>query len=512
MKKVFVLVSILVPNLIFGQLGKTKRLNLPNGLRMSDQLEYSYDTDEKREIMENWFNLDYSVGIFSTGFRFEAFQPNDPNPAVSRGKDKYADIAYKYISAKIGNRKKGLKITLGNYYTSFGRGMILKSYEDRNVRIDNNLMGILLEGNYANFAVKALSGSAANIGNERKDILHAADLEYRGMKKLKLGVSFASNISENSQDAANSFLGFRIAPNFSFMDIYSEFALRFNNDLKKNIFQNDRSTVGEAFYTNLNFYFGKFSFLSEVKYYDNFNSTSKDGTIQYNTAPAVIRDYAYILLNRHPYALNQNNEKGFQVEGNYVFSENANITLSYGLTKTVGKESIYNKVYGLEQESKDLLKEYYGQFHYQWNSKIKNIFTLGYNEEASTNTKNITPILETIYYFDDSNTLRFIYEHQSTENTFSDEKYYSDVITLEYLRSPNLSLSFVGEMKTTEPTKGNIKRKYWGFVQTSYKLNEYIDMSVLIGSRQAGNICIGGVCRYEPEFEGIELKMVTRLY
>jgi hypothetical protein len=34
----------------------------------------------------------------------------------------------------------------------------------------------------------------------------------------------------------------------------------------------------------------------------------------------------------------------------------------------------------------------------------------------------------------------------------------------------------------------------------------------LVGSRQAGNICIGGVCRYEPEFRGIELKMNTRLY
>ena len=67
-------------------------------------------------------------------------------------------------------------------------------------------------------------------------------------------------------------------------------------------------------------------------------------------------------------------------------------------------------------------------------------------------------------------------------------------------------------MKTSEPTKGNIKRNYWGFVQGSYSLNDYIDISLLIGSRQAGNICIGGVCRYEPEFEGVELKMLTRLY
>ncbi len=67
-------------------------------------------------------------------------------------------------------------------------------------------------------------------------------------------------------------------------------------------------------------------------------------------------------------------------------------------------------------------------------------------------------------------------------------------------------------MKTSEPTKGNTKRKFWALVQAAYKLNDYIDVSLLVGSRQAGNICIGGVCRYEPEFEGVELKMFTRLY
>jgi len=459
MKYFLLLIAAFIPFTITSQIDKSKKLKLPSGLRMSNQLEYSYNTDETREILENWFNLDYTVGIFSSGFRFEVFQPNDPNPSISRGKDKYVDIAYKYITAKIGSRKKGLKLTLGNFYTSFGRGVILKSYEDRNVRIDNNLSGLLVEGNYANFALKALSSSAANINNERKDLLHALDLEFRGIKKIKAGISFASNSPENSNQATNNVLSFRLAPNFSFMDIYSEYAVRMNSDLKNDIFNNNRDIVGRAFYTNFNFYYSKFSILSEVKYYDNFNFTSNDGTIQYNTAPAVIRDYSYILLNRHPHALNQNNEKGFQVEGNYVVNDETSLTLSYGLTQTIGEGSFYGQVIGADQNSRDLLKEYFAQIHHYWNPKIKNIFTLGYNEEASTNTTNITPILETIYHFNQTNTFRLTLEHQNTENTFTEEKYYSDVVTFEYLSSPDLSLSFVGEMKTSEPETGNLKRK-----------------------------------------------------
>jgi len=373
-------------------------------------------------------------------------------------------------------------------------------------------LGIYLEGKYSNFILKALSGSAANIKNERNDILHAADLEFRGIKKFKMGLSITSNSSDNSNDASTNLIGARVASNFNFMDLHSEFGIKQNKDIKKNIFNNDREIIGKAFYTNLNVYYNNFSISGEVKYYDNFNFTSKDGSIQYNTAPAVIRDYSYILLNRHPHALNQNNEKGFQVEGNYVVNENTNITMSYGLTQTIGTNSFYNIIAGNNQDSRNQLKEVFGQINHSWNEKVKTIISFGYNEEATTSTKNITPILENVYHINETNTLRLILEHQQTNNKFTDEKYFSDVLTFEYLKSPDITLSFVGETKTSEPTKGNTKRNFWALVQAAYKLNNYIDVSILVGSRQAGNICIGGVCRYEPEFEGVELKMLTRLY
>ena len=123
----------------------------PEGLGLSNQLEYSYNIDTEQEILENWLNLDYSKGIFSAGLRFEVFQPNDPDPSISRGKNNYADIAYKYIRADIGSGDEGLDIQAGNYYTLFGRGMVLKSYEDRNIRVDNNLLGLKMVGKYGGF-------------------------------------------------------------------------------------------------------------------------------------------------------------------------------------------------------------------------------------------------------------------------------------------------------------------------------------------------------------------------
>jgi hypothetical protein len=483
---------------------------LPEGLGLSNQLEYSYDYKLKQETLENWFNLDYRYNIFSAGIRFDIFQPNDPNPAISRGKERYADIAFKYIDAEIGDVEKGMKVTAGNFYSLFGRGLILKSYENRNIRIDNNLLGIKVEGHYSGLKLIALSGMAENFIAEREDILHALDLEYKVFNNLKLGGSFASNKPDNN--AAKTMIGsLRIQPSLWNFDFYGEYGLKRNNDIKRNNFFNAANNIGKAYYMGANFYYGQFSLVGEYKYYDNFIFGSNDGTIIYNNPPAVRKEYTYILLNRHPSPINQNNEKGFQVEANFSFSDETFLTVNYGETKTLNSDSYYQKILGINQPERVQLKESFVQLNHTWNNDFKTFAAFGYNEERDANTKNITPILENHFYIDEANTIKLIIEHQHTTDRTTTEKYYTDVAALEYLRSPLLSISFVTEMQTKEPEKGKTIRRFWNFIQFGYKLGEHSDLSLLIGTRQAGNICIGGVCRYEPEFSGIEVKMFTRL-
>ncbi|OGU72930.1 MAG: hypothetical protein A2V93_05370 [Ignavibacteria bacterium RBG_16_34_14] len=482
---------------------------LPDGLGLSNQLEYSYDYELKREIFENWFNLDYRYNIFSAGIRFDIFQPNDPNPAISRGKVIYADIAFKYIEAEIGDVEEGMKVTAGNFYSLFGRGLILKSYENRNIRIDNNLLGVKIEGYYAGLKLIALTGMAENFYAERKDILHAVDLEYKIVNDLKISGSFASNDPE--EDVARTMIGsIRIQPSIWNFDFYGEYGLKRNNDVKKEKFKNAANNIGEAYYSAANFYYGALSLVGEYKYYDNFIFGSYDGTIIYNNPPAIRKEYTYALLNRHPSPLNQNNEKGFQVEANYSFASETFLTVSYGETKTLGSDSYYQKVLGVNQPVRLQLKESFIQLNHTWNENIKTIAAFGYSEERDANTKNITPILENYFYIDEINTIKLIIEHQHTTDKTTTEKYYTDVATLEYLRSPLLSISVVSEMQTKEPDPGKTIRRFWNFIQFGYTLGEHTNLILLIGTRQAGNICIGGVCRYEPEFSGIEIKMFTR--
>jgi hypothetical protein len=482
---------------------------LPDGLGISNQLEYSYDINKKLEILENWLNVDYRKGIFSAGIRLDVFQPNDPNPAVNRGKIRYADIAYKYLKVELGDAETGGELTIGNFYTLFGRGLILKSYEDRNIRIDNNLLGVKVSGSYGGFNLTALTGMPESVNMERKDILHTVDLEYKGIEGLKIGGTFASNHPKNDNISKTRMASIRIQPRVWNFDFYGEYGIKQNADTK-NFFKGEESLAGKAFYGNLNFFYESFSLSSEYKYYDNFGFKTNDQTVDYNTPPSVRKEYTYLLLNRHPSPLNADNEKGFQIEANYNLSDEIYFSINYGETKTLPASSLYQRINQTLLEERTQLKEFYAQANHSFIKDLHTIAALGYNEELDGNTKNITPILENKFYLDETTTLRLILEHQLTTARTTNEQYYTDVVTFEYLKSPKLSISLVTEMETTEPTAGRKVRKVWGFVQVGYKIGNHTDVSVLCGSRQAGNICIGGVCRYEPEFNGVELKMFTR--
>ena len=500
--RVILIIILVTSTKIFSQVDSRWFL-LPDGLGLQNQLEYSYNVENKIEILENWLTLDYNKNIFSAGLRFEVFQPNDPDPSISRGKVKYADIAYKYIAVDIGDVEEGININVGNYYKLFGRGLVLKSYEDRNIRVDNNLLGVKVEANYMGFTLSALSGSAANAVNERQDILHAADLQYTGFDLIKLGTTFASNLPSTDGVARTSLASLRIQPSYWNFDGYAEYGIKSNKDIQSQIFNDDEWKIGEAFYGSLNFYYDAFSIVGEYKYYDNYAFTSSDGTIYYNTPPSLRKEYTYVLLNRHPSPLDQSNEEGYALEVNYNFSDETSFIANYGITQTLPTSSYYQRVNDISLPITTQLEEVFLQATHNWNKSFTTIAAFGYNQELSTNTKNITPILENKFYFDNINTIKLVLEHQQTENLSTDEKYYDDVINIEYLRSPNFSVAVVAELQTKEPEPGNVVRKFWSFIQFGYKIGNHTDLSLLLGTRQAGNICIGGICRYEPAFQGV---------
>jgi hypothetical protein len=234
----------------------------------------------------------------------------------------------------------------------------------------------------------------------------------------------------------------------------------------------------------------------EYKDYHNLSFKNSRNT-EYNAAPSLTREHAFSLLNRHPHALNQNDEKGYQIELMYLPNDYWEFVINHSQTFNHNKLRIF--------------EEYYGEIHRYFGDAADGRFAAAWNFDFTTSTENITPIADISYNLTHSDQIHVSFQHQHTTNTIDKSEYDTELLLLEYSRSPNVSLAVTGEY-TNKYKLRNIKmdQHYWlhGIVTFSFWRNQ--QLSVLYGSRQAGFVCVGGICRYEPEFEGLEIKLINR--
>ena len=92
----------------------------------------------------------------------------------------------------------------------------------------------------------------------------------------------------------------------------------------------------------------------------------------------------------------------------------------------------------------------------------------------------------------------------------------NQIYSLEYAHSPKYTVSIVGEWTNTSDVQKELQNRldeksFWLFGKFDINISPNHDLSVMYGSRQAGFLCAGGVCRLEPEFEGVEVKLFSRL-
>jgi hypothetical protein len=215
----------------------------------------------------------------------------------------------------------------------------------------------------------------------------------------------------------------------------------------------------------------------------------------YNQPPSLSRQHSYTLLNRHPHQLNTNDEKGYQFETIYTGINDWNILLNHSRTRSHAGQTLF--------------EEYYGQISYTAGNRWQIEGALGYNSDIST--KNITPILMTEFNWSGINTIHFEFQHQHVSNLFDFSEYDDQMLVLEYSRSPAVIMAIVAEYSNQYLLKNSLQdQKYWIYGQLTWSFLKGQQVSVLYGSRQAGFVCVGGVCRIEPEFDGFEIRLFSR--
>jgi len=475
-----------------------------SNLSISNQFEYAIEKETADEIVEDWFRLDYQTEVLSFGARYETFQPSEKSAFLDPDDIGYVPphttfegFTFRYLEFQ----RDGIQVTAGNFYDLFGRGIAFRSYENRDVRIDNSLDGIrvkvrrgIFDGTY--MTGKMLEKDVSGISQERKGLLHAANFEARlsdrfrlaPLEHLLLGTSFVRQELPVSLDPQASLrreiATGRMEAGISGAYLYGEYGERL-------------SGPGSALYLGSNLDFHGLGLSLEYKRYDRFALRTANNQVDYNNPPALSREHTFTLLSRNAWVMNVNDEKGYQVEATYSpLREN---TLIFNFSHTTDLEG------NLEFE------EFYGEWSRSQGEWL--YMVLAYGSQTNVGIRSLIPILELQFFLDERNSIRTELQHQHEKATFLGE-FDVDLLVAEYSRSPRWTFSFIGERNNMSDLQRELQQLpdkdiFVGGL-ASIHLSDSHDLMAFFGSRQKGKVCVGGVCRTEPEFEGFEVKLFSK--
>ena len=220
-----------------------------------------------------------------------------------------------------------------------------------------------------------------------------------------------------------------------------------------------------------------------------------DGINALNKPPSLTRDNIYTLLNRSPHNLNTDDEVGWQSEFNYTTGNRWGILVNGSNIENHENELIFQEFYAhLEQKRIG-----------RWRGRV------AFDYQDSEGDLRQTVIGEATYFFNEAHSLTGQFEHQHVRLAggpgFSLGAYDQQWIKLEYEVAPRWAFAGIIELNNKYPEQREPGEGEGPFpaAVVAYNIPRGGFLVLWVGERQAGQVCSGGVCKYEPAFEGIEV-------
>lgn len=454
-------------------------VSLPAQINFSgnNYLEYAYDTDIDTVYFENWADISLGYKQLRLGARYEFHLPPQPYSQDSVGQG----ISQRFLEYK----KDKLILTLGNFYSLFGRGLVLRSFENRMLRWDTNLDGVKVEYYHDLIDFQIVGGSMRDRRGRRRDALQGGTFTIKPWKYFHLGSNYVTtNLPSKGRVHWGSV---HTALNFNWGNFYAERAM-------KDFPEGDPKA--KAFYVMGNIFKSPFTFLVEYKNYDQFDLTERTSAknppseLTYNNPPVVARDHLFTLLNRHQLVQNANDEKGYLLELTYTHHDQFVTTLSHSRTENHAGLLIY--------------REYYGQL--EWDPADVLNLVGGAGEQKDPEARYLNVVGSAKWGFSDLYSTKLIVEHQHVTIQYNDRQFYNQLYTLSVDRSPRFTFSVLTERSTDQQSRKDV----WLAGQLDIHFLDDFDLTIFGGSRREGKVCIGGICVFRPEFEGIEVRLMNR--
>ena len=497
----------------------------------------------------DYLKLDYVNGRFSVGVQGEAYLPalQGYNDLRNNGFDKpKVMLASKYIQWQDAN----YSVMVGDVYDQFGNGLIFRSFEDRQLGINNSIEGGRVTATFGNIvSVKALFGrprlySSANgysrgwIGSQyARSTVGGADLSVSlsdiiGSEELMMSIegSYVNRRERLDRELNGMNYGTDYFPYFELtspdLNMYSA---RLNLDYKGFTLRGEyagkgkdissgavlgKAAKGSAVLAELGYNVGGLSVSAQVRRLEMMGtSLSLYGNLgvmgnTLNYLPALTRQHTYMLAALNPCQMNAEGELAVQADVYYTLRSKQsrqrywNFHANYSTAYTL-------KAYQTASGKRELLwSDVNVDVERQWNKQWKT--TLMFSRQEWNTSHGQGPALPSTTYVSNIFVGDVMYKinkkfslRMEAQYLLSND-YEGDWVAglVEFNVAPHWSV-FFSDMYNLGTTKTNYYNGGLSFTHNRTRVQ------VSYGRNRAGYVCSGGVCRYQPAYTGVNLMLTT---
>lgn len=504
-------------------------------------------------------DLIYTNGNFSAGARVEGYLP-----PLNGFENQYDGIGIPYYWAKY--TQDEFEITAGHFYEQFGSGIVLRSYQEWNLGIDNSILGgRIVYRPFKGLTLKGVYGVQryfwVKYENKNRGIVRGADaelnindlLDWDSDLRINLGASFVSRYQEDRDPLyklpQNVGAGaVRLNAAYKGLDFYTEYA---HKGQDPNAVNNNIYKEGDVLYSTLSYSTRGFGAMVQFKRIDNFAFKSDRSipgqALDINYLPAITKQQTYALATLFPYATQPNGEIGYGAQVSYKFPRGSALGGKYGTLISVD----YSKVNNIEKKPVDgnagilPYTDGYTSDFFKFGSLLYETFNIDISKKFSRNLK------ASVSYLYVKDNIAEVEVHPGEPEV----EQHVGIIDMTHKLGRDISLhweaqvAFVNDPRHYAPNAdaSDAERAYqgrrgnWaaGLVELSYKdffvaaMDQYnyenqiedfkthyytfsagythntSRLAVSYGRQREGLLCIGGVCRTVPAASGFTVSLST---
>lgn len=533
-KRILVVAGLLVPCLYAGAQIRVGEGQVSASLE-SNSVYYVEDkvlgeSPEDKFGTNDYLKVDYTLGRFSAGIQLEGYMPALYGYELGQQENvKKFFLAGKYVQWT----DRNFEVRAGDIYDQFGSGLVFRSYEDRQLGLNNSLEGVRGIYRFSDYVtLKGMFGRPRLYTDYAGSWVRGADLSISlsdifkwETAVLSVEGSYVNRYEALDKDESKDFSLYgldtpsldmfsgRVNFNWNTLSLRGEYAWK-SKDIPG---ISAMATTGSAILAEAMYSYKTFSVSATYRRLDNMGtylSLYGNGTANtLNYLPALTRQYTYMLANLNPYQVQVTGENAGQVDMFYSLRSRSdrhrywNFHVNWSGTYTLRPVMENDRGVNLMWSDINLDVER------QWNKSLKTIFLYSRQEiSPSHGFQDVTYasdifVADVTYKFNRKMSLRGELQYLYCENESSqwmEGSCEGDWIAalLEFSVAPRWSF-FASDMYNAGMTKVHY---YSGGVSYS-RSRTRIQLSY--GRNRAGYICSGGVCRYSPAYTGVNLLITT---